>query len=106
MNGCAAKCGIGRFPGGGRSKASSPARSPDPRAMSNFSSPHIWRIIPPCSFRRYSNHLRQTRSEERRVGKECVSKCRTRWSKKHEKKKRERTEQQMNRAKTTKKDTK
>src|SRR3546814_12388235 len=31
----------------------------------------------------------QTRSEERRVGKECVSTCRSRWSPYHEKKKRE-----------------
>src|SRR3546814_15764986 len=27
--------------------------------------------------------LRQSRSEERRVGKECVSKCRSRWSPNH-----------------------
>src|SRR3546814_20273734 len=31
---------------------------------------------------------RQPRSEERRVGKECVSTCRSRWSPYHEKKKR------------------
>src|SRR3546814_17851801 len=30
---------------------------------------------------------RQTRSEERRVGKECVSTCRSRWSPYHSKKK-------------------
>src|SRR3546814_4253629 len=33
-----------------------------------------------------------TRSEERRVGKECVSKCRSRWSQSHKKKKKDRTE--------------
>src|SRR3546814_13227117 len=31
--------------------------------------------------------LAQTRSEERRVGKECVSTCRSRWSPYHKKKK-------------------
>src|SRR3546814_16686827 len=31
--------------------------------------------------------LRETRSEERRVGKECVSTCRSRWSPYHSKKK-------------------
>src|SRR3546814_14437649 len=30
-----------------------------------------------------AEHLRLSRSEERRVGKECVSKCRSRWSPKH-----------------------
>src|SRR3546814_8131298 len=29
------------------------------------------------------NHLRSARSEERRVGKECVSTCRSRWSPYH-----------------------
>src|SRR3546814_11705906 len=33
-------------------------------------------------------HLKPGRSEERRVGKECVSTCRSRWSPYHEKKKR------------------
>src|SRR3546814_16278837 len=33
------------------------------------------------------------RSEERRVGKECVSKCRSRWSPEHEKKKTKSTTQ-------------
>src|SRR3546814_1913600 len=31
----------------------------------------------------YDNHLRTLRSEERRVGKECVSTCRSRWSPYH-----------------------
>src|SRR3546814_16319005 len=35
--------------------------------------------------------LRATRSEERRVGKECVSTCRSRWSPYHEKKKPEKS---------------
>src|SRR3546814_19602534 len=35
-----------------------------------------------------------TRSEERRVGKECVGTCRTRWSPEHEKKKKEEVIQQ------------
>src|SRR3546814_13022552 len=33
----------------------------------------------------------QCRSEERRVGKECVSTCRSRWSPYHEKKKKKKT---------------
>src|SRR3546814_18748297 len=33
------------------------------------------------------SYLTQCRSEERRVGKECVSTCRSRWSQYHEKKK-------------------
>src|SRR3546814_15125104 len=33
------------------------------------------------------DHLQQDRSEERRVGKECVSTCRSRWSPYHYKKK-------------------
>src|SRR3546814_18245777 len=36
---------------------------------------------------------RRTRSEERRVGKECVSTCRSRWSPYHLKKKNKRTMQ-------------
>src|SRR3546814_14018084 len=32
-------------------------------------------------------HLEQSRSEERRVGKECVRTCRSRWSPDHKKKK-------------------
>src|SRR3546814_19976370 len=34
-------------------------------------------------------HLRNSRSEERRVGKECVSTCRSRWSPYHSKKNKE-----------------
>src|SRR3546814_17903305 len=33
----------------------------------------------------FSSQLSPGRSEERRVGKECVSRCRTRWSPYHEK---------------------
>src|SRR3546814_15529744 len=32
---------------------------------------------------RYGDRVRSVRSEERRVGKECVSKCRSRWSPYH-----------------------
>src|SRR3546814_14784146 len=35
----------------------------------------------------YASHQPETRSEERRVGKECVSTCRSRWSPYHKKKK-------------------
>src|SRR3546814_17645611 len=37
-------------------------------------------------------NLNGRRSEERRVGKECVSTCRSRWSPYHEKKKKQQTE--------------
>src|SRR3546814_17938198 len=37
---------------------------------------------------------RTSRSEERRVGKECVSTCRSRWSPYHEKKKKTKTHNQ------------
>src|SRR3546814_20895392 len=33
-----------------------------------------------------ANHAKSARSEERRVGKECVSTCRSRWSPYHKKK--------------------
>src|SRR3546814_11699757 len=38
------------------------------------------------------DHDHVSRSEERRVGKECVSPCRSRWSPYHEKKKTNRTD--------------
>src|SRR3546814_17288067 len=40
--------------------------------------------------------LQRQRSEERRVGKECVSTCRSRWSPDHEKKKKEKPKKAMN----------
>src|SRR3546814_20951183 len=40
-------------------------------------------------------HARSIRSEERRVGKECVSTCRSRWSPNHEKNKKTRREHIM-----------
>src|SRR3546814_15392956 len=43
-----------------------------------------------------------SRSEERRVGKECVSKCRSRWSPVHEKKKQNRNTRATVESKTTK----
>src|SRR3546814_12326094 len=48
-------------------------RSPDPW--------WAWEHRPPCS--RVTAPVRSTRSEERRVGKECVSTCRSRWSPYH-----------------------
>src|SRR3546814_13092169 len=39
-----------------------------------------------CRGREAGHHRRRERSEERRVGKECVSTCRSRWSPYHEKK--------------------
>src|SRR3546814_18949031 len=43
----------------------------------------------PCSPARAPPRHRSARSEERRVGKECVSTCRSRWSPYHSKKKQE-----------------
>src|SRR3546814_19249566 len=49
------------------------------------------RLRPLCRFgmcmRAVELECRPTRSEERRVGKECVSTCRSRWSPHHSKKK-------------------
>src|SRR3546814_20152280 len=42
------------------------------------------------------------RSEERRVGKECVSPCRTRWSPYHEKKKKKKHNKKVHKQITTK----
>src|SRR3546814_15828391 len=41
-----------------------------------------------CAFRSVAGAVPAARSERRRVGKECVSTCRPRWSPYHEKKKR------------------
>src|SRR3546814_13487629 len=43
--------------------------------------------ITPDAFHRIVETLLERRSEERRVGKECVSTCRSRWSPYHSKKK-------------------
>src|SRR3546814_13264738 len=42
----------------------------------------VWRDAPPALSQaaRLSGAVRNLRSEERRVGKECVSTCRSRWS--------------------------
>src|SRR3546814_15821684 len=40
-------------------------------------------------FKHMADMINNSRSEERRVGKECVSTCRSRWSPCHEKKKQE-----------------
>src|SRR3546814_19080453 len=49
----------------------------------------ITQYQPRALFKQDAFHLinRQTRSEESRVGKECVSPCRSRWSPYHKKKK-------------------
>src|SRR3546814_6315671 len=47
-----------------------------------FVSPHL-SFRPSCSRRPSRGRSRWTRSEERRVGKECVSTCRSRWSPYH-----------------------
>src|SRR3546814_12847428 len=54
-----------------------PQRRPVPRLGAWM---HVWRaLVPPTSFGR-------RRSEERRVGNECVRTCRSRWSPDHKKK--------------------
>src|SRR3546814_15954556 len=51
--------------------------------------PKIWQLIealeqhPPFEDKLLSNVKEKARSEERRVGKECVSTCRSRWSPYH-----------------------
>src|SRR3546814_10982792 len=40
-----------------------------------------------CNYTAHGKCREKVRSEERRVGKECVSKCRSRWSAYHKKKK-------------------
>ena len=47
---------------------------------------HAIEILPPAEYLRmsyYERWLARMRSEERRVGKECVSLCRSRWSPYH-----------------------
>src|SRR3546814_14301775 len=46
------------------------------------------RLLPPAAAERYlpPGHQRVLRSEERRVGKACVSTCRSRWSPYHDNK--------------------
>src|SRR3546814_6940505 len=46
--------------------------------------PSVCHVCPPApSIRRPSPHRQPARSEERRVGKECVSTCRSRWAPYH-----------------------
>src|SRR3546814_15011523 len=54
-------------------------------AISTYDLPCLYHGAPQSS--QYSRNQRRSRSEERRVGKECVSTCRSRWSRNHEKKK-------------------
>src|SRR3546814_20563068 len=49
--------------------------------------PRRGRLFPARTRRQYAQHGWRHRSEERRVGKECVSTFRSRWSPYHEKKK-------------------
>src|SRR3546814_8195860 len=46
-------------------------------------SPTLWPHAPFLPFTSPKTWWRRTRSEERRVGKECVSTCRSRWSPYH-----------------------
>src|SRR3546814_17236353 len=50
-------------------------------------------LRPMCAWRRFNGSIR---SEERRVGKECVSTCRSRWSPYHSKKKKKQTRKNNN----------
>src|SRR3546814_20918244 len=45
-----------------------------------------WRSVPVTATRFGERNVRWQRSEERRVGKECVSTCRSGWAPDHEKK--------------------
>src|SRR3546814_20484593 len=54
-------------------------------AAEGLSGKREWAEVPEGRFLAYSAALRDTRSEERRVGKECVSTCRSRWSQYHSK---------------------
>src|SRR3546814_11792551 len=49
--------------------------------------PTYWEIIGSSGMNKLDLQRASTRSEERRVGKECVSTCRSRWSPYHSKKK-------------------
>src|SRR3546814_12933777 len=57
------------------------------RAAAAFTSQDVTRENPICSTIFPTGERVQLRSEERRVGKECVSTCRSRWSPDHKKKK-------------------
>src|SRR3546814_19272712 len=46
-----------------------------------------------CRLKRLRKNTKNSRSEERRVGKECVSTCRSRWSPYHEKKNKKKTKE-------------
>src|SRR3546814_11863254 len=64
---------------GGGDRYSPPAPSAPPPAR--------WSAVRRDAWRRWSDTSRQPRSEERRVGKECVRTCRSRWSTYAQKKK-------------------
>src|SRR3546814_10217937 len=57
---------------------------------------HPWngsKLMHPMSSTRHTSRLNR-RSEESRVGKECVSTCRSRWAPDHEKKKKRKNERE------------
>src|SRR3546814_14523016 len=75
-----AKYGFRDYRGGGRSSARETAARVAAGGVARL-------VIPEVSIRAYLIELGGDRSEERRVGKECVSTCRSRWSAYHYKKK-------------------
>src|SRR3546814_11123437 len=50
---------------------------------------NYWAYIPPMPAEEIARAVRDYSSEERRVGKECVSTCSSRWAPYHKKKKKE-----------------
>src|SRR3546814_12526040 len=70
----------------------------DPRDMLldwiAFRAPLMMRVESPLQMAQWlARHLEHVRSEERRVGQECVSTCRSRWSPYNEKKNKKQTEE-------------
>src|SRR3546814_14407436 len=59
----------------------------DPLASVPVQALHAFGRLAPLRVRLFTDFLADRRSEERRVGKECVSTCRSRWSPYHYKKK-------------------
>src|SRR3546814_11178328 len=69
----------------GQPSAFSVASSPSPAQATRHSTSSIPR--PTAAMAASNRRFASIRSEERRVGKECVSTCRSRWSPDHKKKK-------------------
>src|SRR3546814_12283112 len=79
-------CAKGHLPHGSRGGRGSRTRAvPDGRWLSPHHARRGHRYEGPHHEKSWARG--RTRSEERRVGKECVSTCRSRWSPYHEKKK-------------------